>query len=202
MLYWFGNDEAGAVDRCGDEAIVTEFWCVVVPVQPLRSYYRSRDEHGEPTATPIALNRRSVIAGYLRTTLCLATVIVAAPVLAAPDRWLALWPAALALATAAAWFVFGYGRLDHAERERRELLRRVVGCGAPPELLAPATRALIRDALAERWDAHAQSWPEAIMAGVADEALVALAEYHARPALAERARLNLTQPDDLPLHWN
>lgn len=202
MLYWIGNDDAGVIDRCDDEAIVTEFWCVVIPVRPLRSFYRSRDDDGEPTATPIALHRRSVIAGYLRTPLSLAALIVAAPVLAMPDRWLWLWPVALALSVLAAWFVFGYGRLDRAERERRALLRRVVGVGAPPELLAPGTRVLIRDALAERWASDGQSWPDAIMAGTADEALVALADYHARPALAERARLNLTRRPDPSDTWN
>lgn len=202
MLYWIGYDDAGAVEACGDESVVTRFWCVVVPVRPIGSYYLSRDEDGKRVATPIALHRRSVIAGYLRTSVALAATIVSAPIAVAPGRWLYLWPLALALIALAAWLFLGYGRLDEAERERRALLRRVVGLGAPPELLPEASRAQIRDALADRWSEDHRPWADAIMAGTADEMLVAIAEYHALPALAEHARLNLARHGDPSAMWN
>ena len=51
----------------------------------------------------------------------------------------------------------------------------MVGLGAPPDLLPPSTRAQIRAALEEAWSRHPVRWPDAILAGAADELLVALA---------------------------
>lgn len=39
---WIGWDDAGTIDRVGPEAIVTSFWCVVVPVRAGNSFYRFR----------------------------------------------------------------------------------------------------------------------------------------------------------------
>ena len=44
-------------------------------------------------------------------------------------------PIVAALAGIAAVLTFVVGRLPPEERERRELLRRVTGIGAPPELM-------------------------------------------------------------------
>lgn len=192
MQGWIGSDTFGRVERLGDEAIETEFWCVVVPVWPLASVYA-----GPRGAVPIPLHRRSVIAGYLRVTTWLAALIVGLPGLVDPARWAALLPAGAALAIAAAWLTWGYGRLSRDEHARRALLRRVAGIGAPPELLPIDVRDEVREALVDRWLARggARPWADAIVDGVADELLVALAEYHGRHALAARARERLARAD-------
>ena len=43
---WIGWDDAGAIERVGPEAIVTSFWCVVVPVRAGNSFYRFRTRDG------------------------------------------------------------------------------------------------------------------------------------------------------------
>lgn len=199
-LGWIGYGPAGTVEECDGERIETEFWCAVIPLRPVASYYLARDAEGEPCTIPLVLHRRSVIAGYLRTSVAMAALVVSSPVVLAPDRWFGLWPLALALTAMAAWLILGYGRLDTDERARRALLRRVVGVGAPPELLPEASRDTIRAALVARWEPRATPWLDAIKAGMSDELLVALAEYHGLTAHADLARHNLTRsPDDDPV---
>jgi hypothetical protein len=73
--------------------------------------------------------------------------------------------------------------------ERRRLLRRVVGVGAPPELLPPPRIEATRLALEGHWRSdHDESWFEAIAHGRASEVLAALAEYSGRPDLAREVR--------------
>jgi hypothetical protein len=185
---WLGWDDAGTIERLGPEAIVTSFWWAVLPVRAGKSFYRYSDGRFE-----IPRCRRSVVLGYLRTPLWLAATIVAAPVLFASDRW-ELLPIGLALAAIAAVLTFAVGRLPRGERERRELLRRVAGIGAPPELMPAPMRAQLRDDLADAWwrEYHV-GWREAIHAGTASEVLVALAEYYQSPQLLIRARTNLIE---------
>jgi hypothetical protein len=192
MTGWFGTDTFGEVERLEDEAVVTEFVQVILPCWPRTSYYLHRTDEGV-IATPIPLHRTSVVAGLVRTPAWLAALIVGLPGLVDPARWGYLLPFAAVLAGVAAWVTFRLGRLSGPERERRALLRRVVGFGAPPEMVSPPERLAIRDALDQRWrrGRDDESWADAIVAGVADELLVALAEYHARPALAAQARDNL-----------
>ena len=91
----------------------------------------------------------------------------------------------------ATWAV---GRVSADERARRRLLRRVVGIGAPPELLVGELPGRVRGALEAAWrEVSTEAWPSAIVDGVANELLVALAEYHGRYALAAQARANLAR---------
>jgi hypothetical protein len=186
---WVGLETLGKVEALGDEAIYTDFYCFLLPVWPLRSYYTC-DREG---ATPLRLHARSVAAGYLRATTWLAALLLGVPGLVEPEHWGSLLPVAAILAAVAAWLTWGFGRLGRDERARRELLRRVVGIGAPPELLTPGLRQSILDELEGRWhrERGEASWADAITAGEAFELLAALADYHGRAALAERARANL-----------
>jgi len=191
MPSWIGWDDAGAVERLGPEAIVTSFWRVVTPVRAGKSFYRFRTPQGEEVRFEIPRHRSSVVLGYLRTPLWLTALVLASPALLAGERW-ALLPLGLALAAVAAVLTFVVGRLSPGERERRELLRRVVGLGAPPELLPPAMREEMREGLADAWlHEHHIGWRDAILAGIASEALVALAEYYQAPQLLIRARTNV-----------
>jgi len=88
---------------------------------------------------------------------------------------------------------FVAGRLGEAEVLRRSLLRRVVGFGAPPELLTTAFRAEVRANLELMWATKSGTpWIEAIEAGECSELLVALAEYHQDPDLLELAHANFS----------
>lgn len=188
---WIRWDDAGAVEQLGSEAVVTSFWWVVMPVRAGKSFYRFRTREGEDGRFEIPRHRQSVLLGYLRTPLWLAAIILAAPALLAFEHW-ALLPIGLALAAAAAVLTFVTGRLSPDERARRELLRRVAGLGAPPELLPPVVLDQIREGLAAAWFHENHSdWRDAIRRGAASEVLVALADYYRMPRLVTRARTNL-----------
>ena len=188
---WIGWDSAGTVERLDGEAIETRFFCVVIPVRHGKSYYRYRTRTGAEAAVEIAPHRASVVAGYLRAPLWLGALILGLPGVVMA-RWWFLLPIAVAIAAAAAAVTFGLGRLDAAERERRRLLQRVIGLGAPPELLPDARREEIAEDLADTWfHRHGGDWRDAIDSGAASELLVAIAEYHRAPALIAQARANL-----------
>nr|HEX4313885.1 hypothetical protein [Kofleriaceae bacterium] len=190
---WLPTRELGVIERVDDESIATEFATAVLPLWPRASHYRTRARDGTPRVIPLApLHRTSVVAGYLRRPVWLAAIVLGAPSLADPPRWGELFAVALPLAALAAILTFVIGRLPDAERARRRLLRRVVGVGAPPELLSATFAAQVRAALDDAWrDVSPRPWQQAITDGVANELLVALADYHGRHALAERARGNL-----------
>jgi hypothetical protein len=188
---WIGWSDAGAIERVGPEAIVTSFWCVVVPVWAGNSFYRFCTRDGVETRFEIARQRKSVVLGYVRTPLWFSAMILAAPVMFA-GRWWSLVPIVAALAGVAAMLTFIVGRLPPEERERRELLRRVAGVGAPPELMPAQILDEIREGLAQAWyRAENRDWRDAIPVGVASEVLVALADYYQMPRLLARARANL-----------
>lgn len=170
---------------------MTTFWWVVIPIHASKSFYRFRTREGTEDRFEIPQHRQSVMLGYLRTPLWFAATILAAPALLAFQHW-ELVPIALALGALAAFLTFVAGRLSPGERDRRQLLHRVSGIGAPPELLPPAMREQIREALADAWfREHQTDWRDAIRRGMASEILVALAEYHQAPQLLIRARTNL-----------
>lgn len=188
---WIGSDELGQIERSVDESIVTCFFCVGLPLWPRYSVYVA-PVAGQQRRILIPLQRKSVVLGYLRRPLWLAAVMLASPAIAAADRWAWLLAPALVIAALAALLTFVAGRLSPHERERRALLRRVVGVGAPPELLPPHLRASLHHQVAADWAlASRVPWEQAIQRGEASELLVALAEYEAIPALIERARANL-----------
>jgi hypothetical protein len=187
------SDDFGAIERSVDESIVTCFYCIGVPLWPRHSVYLTMRD-GSAQRIPIPLQRKSVVLGYLRKPLWLAAVVLGSPAIAAPARWLWLLAPALGLAATAAVMTFVAGRLAPGERDRRALLRRVAGLGAPPELLPPRLRAAMRHQLEAAWRRHSQvPWQMAIERGEANEILIALAEYEAAPALIERARASFDQ---------
>ncbi|HSS03092.1 MAG TPA: hypothetical protein VLM79_38785 [Kofleriaceae bacterium] len=127
----------------------------------------------------------------MRTPLWFTTTMLAAPAVFAGVA-LSLLPIAAALAAIAAVLTFVVGRLPPQERERRELLRRVSGIGAPPELMPAQMLDEMREDLADAWyRAEDRDWREAILAGAASEVLVALADYYQVPRLLARARANV-----------
>ena len=199
METWLECEDYGAVDRLESEAIVTEFFTIILPIWPARSVYIFKSSDGEDRRVPIPLDRRSVALGYARITTWMAAVIVAAPAVFDFFRFGYLLPFALALASTAAVLQFLIGRLDPAELDRRALLKRVAGIGAPPELLPFPFRVDMCETLADRWyTEHRLGWREAIDRGMGHELLVALAEYHCEPQLVTTARKNLAAD----LRWN
>jgi hypothetical protein len=185
---WITSDDFGVIERSVDESIVTCFYCVGLPLWPRHSVYvTTRD--GTEQRIPIPLQRKSVVLGYLRKPLWFAAIVLGAPAIAAPSRWWWLVGPALALTAIAAMLTFVAGRLAPRERERRALLRRVLGVGAPPELLPPQLRAALRHQAKSAWLRHSGvPWQQAIARGEASEILIAIAEYEAEPELIERAR--------------
>jgi hypothetical protein len=190
---WIASDDFGAIDRSVDESIVTCFYCIGLPLWPRHSVYvTTRD--GAEQRIPIPLQRKSVVLGYLRKPLWFAAVVLGSPAIAAPAQWAWLLGPALALAVTAAVLTFVAGRLAPSERDRRALLRRIVGVGAPPQLLPPQLRAALRHQTESAWRRHSVvPWQQAIVRGEASEILIALAEYEAAPALIERARASFDQ---------
>jgi len=186
--WWFDSDDFGEIDRFVDESIVTSFYCVGLPLWPRHSVYVTTQD-GTARRIPIPLQRRSVVLGYLRKPLWFAAVVLGAPVVAAPGRWAWLAGPVLVLAMVAAMLTFVAGRIGPGERERRALLRRIVGVGAPPELLPRQLRAALRHEAETAWAAQSiVPWQQAIERGEASELLIALAEYDAAPELIVRAR--------------
>lgn len=192
---WLPVREFGVVERIEHESVATQFYAVIVPVWPIRSRYYSRSlKTGEIGYLDIPLHRRSVLLGLVRTPLWLLAVLLGSPTFALPSRWAWLLVIALPLALIAAYVTFFAGRLTPDEKARRELLRRVVGFGTPPELVDPALASKVRDYLDDAWsETSREPWHTAITNGVANELLVALADYHGRQALLEQARANLTR---------
>ena len=190
---WFATDDFGAIERSVDESIVTCFYCIGLPLWPRHSVYvTTRD--GAEHRIPIPLQRKSVVLGYLRKPLWFAAIMLGSPAIADPARWAWLTGPALALAATAAVLTFVAGRLAPNERDRRALLRRIVGVGAPPELLPPQLRAALRHQTESAWRSHSMvPWRQAIERGEASELLIALAEYDAAPELVARARASFDQ---------
>jgi hypothetical protein len=189
---WFAWNDHGVVDRVDSEAIVTHFYRVIIPVWPDHSAYVIRAEDGSEQRIKIPLQRRSVVLGYLRVPTWLSAVVLGSPAVLAPARWGSLLLPALALTMLAAVLTFFAGRLGEPERLRRQLLRRVVGFGAPPELLSEALLLEVRSNLELMWNTRSPGtrWSVAIERGEASELLVALAEYHQDPELIAQAHDN------------
>lgn len=199
---WIGWGDVGKIDRLETESIATRFFCVVVPLWPSHSLYRTRSNDGREVAIKLPLQLRSVVLGYLRATLGLAAAVLVSAAFAGSARFAPLVFVGVLLAAFAAMLTFGAGRLGPEERERRMLLRRVVGMGAPPELLPADLADSIREDLVETWGSQSRiAWDDAIASGTASELLVAIADYHRRPTLVARARQNLARGED-HLRWN
>jgi len=190
---WITSDDFGVIERSVGESIVTRFYSLGLPLWPRHSVYvTTRD--GAEQRIPIPLQRKSVVLGYLRRPLWFAAIVLGSPVVAVPSRWWWLAGPALAIAAIAAVLTFVAGRLAPSERERRALLRRIVGVGAPPELLPPQLRAALRHEAELAWRHHSSvPWQQAIERGEASEILIVIAEYRAAPALVEQARANFDQ---------
>jgi len=189
---WIGYADRGVIDRIDSEGVTTEFFNVVIPVWPQKTYYVYVNRDGDVCRFAIPRDRRSVFLGFARTPLWTAALVCAAPGFVDFARWKYLLAIGIGLAIAAAVLTFVVGKLTPGERDRRALLRRVVGLGAPPELIPEAMLEQMRDDLADEWFHQAQmDWRDSIHRGEASETLVVLAEYHRDARLAIRARTNL-----------
>ena len=189
---WLTVDDFGVVDRLSDkESIVTSFYKAWLPLWPESSAYVIREKDGSERRIAIPFQTRSVVLGYLRAPLWLLAVMLVAPVVADPVRFIQLLYAGVMIAGCASLLTFVAGRLSETERLRRQLLRRVVGFGAPPELLTEDMRADVCHTLTIMWNARSQrKWHDAIENGEASEILVALADYHLDGPLLAQAREN------------
>lgn len=190
---WLRTEDYGVVDVLEHESIVTSFYRMIIPIWPEHSAYVIRAMDGSEQRIKIPLQRKSVLLGYTRLPAWLMVMFFAAPALFAWDRfaWFAV-PAAGFLALAVL-LQFVAGRLGEAEALRRGLLRRVVGFGAPPELLTEAFRAEVRNNLELMWATKSdKSWTAALAVGECSELLVALAEYHQDPELLALAHANFS----------
>ncbi len=190
-MSWIGSRRFGIVEQRDGEHVETEFYCVAVPLWPQRSLYVTATTDG-PIAVELRLHRRSVALGFLRFYGWMGALILGTPALVDPTRWGRLLAIAAGLALLAGVAQFVLGRLNGSERERRALISRVVGAGIPPELLTAPDAAELRVRLEQRWQrANRGTWEQAIIGGRADELLVAIAEFHQRGDLIERARASL-----------
>lgn len=196
IMHLIGYGDAGVIDRIESEGIATEFFFFVLPVWPRKSYYIYLNRDGDVCQFVVPRNRRSVMLGYLRTPLWMSVAILGLPGIIHFERWKHVLAIAVALAVIATVLTFVAGKLQPGERERRALLKRVSGLGAPPELMPESMLEGLRDDIAEEWfHQHQTDWRDSIYRGVASETLVALAEYHRAPQLLIRARTNLIRAE-------
>ncbi len=196
-LGWIRTQAFGEVDRVDDDVVRTEFYCVILPIWPQRSYYVHR-QGDALVVSEIALHPASVALGYLRITTWMAAWMTSLAVVLAWPTWGQLWPVASGLCALAATLQFVAGRLGADEQERRRLLRRVVGVGAPPEMLPRQVVEATRLGLEGSWrDDHDEPWLVAARRGERSELLAALAEYHGRRDLAAAIRDRLHARDDV-----
>jgi hypothetical protein len=195
---WLRTDDYGVIEKLEHEQIVTSFYRVLVPIWPEHSAYVIRAIDGSEQRIKIPLQKKSVLLGYLRFPSWLMVMFFGAPALLAAERWAWLGVLAAAFLLVAVTATFFAGRLAEDEVLRRSLLRRVVGFGAPPELLSDALRAEVRSNLELMWNTKSDTaWPDAIDAGEASELLVALAEYDQDPELLAVAHANFANKQ-----WN
>ena len=188
---WLRTDDYGVIERLEHESIVTSFYRVVLPIWPEHSAYVIRAADGSEQRIEIPLQRKSVLLGYLRLPTWMLALVFGAPAMFAPERWAWLGGVAASLLVVAAMLTFVAGRLGEHEILRRSLLRRVVGFGAPPELLSDSLRAEVRSNLELMWATKSETtWTSALAAGECSELLVALAEYHQDPELVALAHGN------------
>lgn len=185
------TDDFGVVDELESEAIVTSFYKAGLPLWPESSAYVIREKDGSERRIQIPLQTRSVVLGYLRAPLWLLGTVLVMLALAVPDRFIALLAPGCLIAGTASLLTFVAGRLPEKELQRRSLLRRVVGFGAPPELLTDDLREEICANLIVMWSTRSlRRWFDAIERGEAHEILVALAEYHLDGPLLDKANAN------------
>jgi len=189
--HWLSTDDYGVVDKIEAERIVTSFYRVILPVWPEASAYVIRAQDGSERRIAIPLQRRSVLLAYLRAPLWFLAAACLGPLVFATTPWTGLVIPGAMFAVLAAFFTWVAGRLPEAEKLRRQQLRRVVGFGAPPELLPEALCAEVRRHLQVMWTTRSSTdWREAIDAGETSELLVALAEYHFEPDTVAHAHAN------------
>lgn len=142
---FLGSVMVGSVERVGGTLIETQFLVFGLPVFPLRSYYVT--ECNAPLearreiamrAIPIRINRRSVVAGYLRAYSWVpAAAFIACASAAGPGHdvprivveGLAVFGTCLCAAK------FGLGGLSTAERQRRAHLLQATGFSIEKESL-------------------------------------------------------------------
>ncbi len=190
---WFQTDDYGVIDRLEHEQVVTSFYRMLLPIWPEYSAYVIRAADGSEQRIKIPLQRKSVLLGYLRWHTWMAALFFGAPAIWGFDRFAWMIVPALVFVGIAGMLTWGTGKLSEQEALRRGLLRRVVGFGAPPELLSDSMRAEVRSNLELMWATKSErSWIEAIGHGEASELLVALAEYHQAPELIEAAHANFS----------
>jgi len=190
---WLATDDYGVIEKLEHESIVTSFYRMMLPIWPDHSAYVIRAADGSEQRIPIPLQRRSVAVAYLRVYSWFGALFFAAPALYVWERYAWMLGPAIALLAVALMATFTLGKLDETEAFRRGMLRRVVGFGAPPELLSESLRAEIRTNLELMWSTKSRTpWPDALEAGECSELLVALAEYHQDPELIALANANFT----------
>jgi hypothetical protein len=191
-IWSWQTDDYGIVDKLEAESIVTSFYRVILPIWPEHSAYVIRARDGSERRIKIPLQKKSVLLGYLRAPVWFLAIVCIAPALFATEAWTKLLVPGIALAVLAVLLTFVAGRLPALERQRRQLLRRVVGFGAPPELLPDALCAEVRMHLHVMWDTRSPTtdWRDAIDNGETSELLVAMAEYHREPEVIAAAAAN------------
>ncbi len=188
---WLSTDDFGVVDELESESIVTSFYKAGLPLWPESSAYVIRDQDGSERRIKIPLQTRSVVLGYLRAPLWILGGVFTVLALVSPARFIDLLLPGVTIAGMASLLTFVAGRLPARELERRSLLRRIVGFGAPPELLTEELRAEVCAQLIVMWSTRSpRRWFDAIERGEASEILIALAEYHLDGPLLEQAHAN------------
>lgn len=148
MIVRIGTMFMGEVDAVGGQSVQTKFFVLGVPLVPLSSFFFTK--HGEGVAIP--LHGESVLAGYLRLALGLATLVLGTLAFVTPSyrRDLGDFAGAIACGVAFVAAIVVLGRLSAGEEARRQVLRACTGFAADPAILPSDLRARLEDALRAR----------------------------------------------------
>jgi hypothetical protein len=191
----------GTVDKFMHESIQTKFLVVGVPVIPLSSHYVLRDGGTSISGFEIPLHGKSVLLGYTRIAAWVIAAILGVFAYVEQREHGDLMWYAIGFLMMAVTLTFFAGGLSARERNKRRILYACTGMGAPADVLPADVRDTVAGKLLAQWNkAHdGRAWDRAIEDELPEVMLVAVAEYHGRPDLAERALATLSakKPDSL-----
>ena len=130
----------GKVESLEHESIQTKFFVLGVPLIPMESFYVvAEDVQGVRGQQLKDVHGGSALAGYVRTAL--PVIALVSGIFAYVDRNAgSAWVLCIACTIGFVASLMLLGRLDETERQKRECLLRLMGTGAPPELLTSAAR--------------------------------------------------------------
>ncbi|MBX3220451.1 MAG: hypothetical protein KF795_08035 [Labilithrix sp.] len=152
MIVRIGTMFMGEVDAVGAHSVQTKFFVLGVPLVPLSSVFFTAPGQG----IEIPLHGKSVLAGYLRLGLGLATLLLGIFAFVTPSyrRGFDDFAGAIVCGVAFIASFLVLGRVSAGEKARREILRARTGLAADPAILPTELRSTLEGELRGRLEAR------------------------------------------------